>query len=60
VLKITSGDILLAFGGLVLGLGLAHTLIFSISKLVCRTQVEKIRYIFWAYQVNLLVMLAHT
>jgi hypothetical protein len=34
VLKLVPGDILLAFGGLVLGLGLTHTYFsFSLTKL---------------------------
>jgi hypothetical protein len=42
VFNIKPADILLTFGGLVLGLGLAHSyFIFSITKLVYQTPVEK-------------------
>jgi hypothetical protein len=46
MLKITPGNILLIFGGLVLGLGLAHTYLnFSLTKLAYQTRAEKRCYI---------------
>jgi hypothetical protein len=42
MLKITPGDILLTFGGLVLGLGLTHTYLnFSHMKLAYQSRAEK-------------------
>ena len=54
--KIIPGNILIAFGGLVLGLGLAHTYLnFSLTRLVYQSRDEKMLPL-RTYQANLWII----